>query len=343
MRIFYSPIAAFLCRHGYFVDGVGRALRMSPTACCLRLMRRHRLMLQEQPGGGTIHAGRDEAGLLAAQLDPATPLGFALTYDDPCFVNYTACDWAPGFIVHYSNLASAGAPGVQEPGVNELSGETLALKSRAFMHRFATPQRGASIAIVRVADSATVFSAPAPAGAFETLALDLRALDEGRYRLCIDGAAALDFYLSDADAPGLWGVLDLYGLGGLVGSAAAPAVPARYAISLAARATIWRYVVLGAATGADLAVAGRLAPKQPIAFTGPTPTSFGDLPALSFDSAAPIAWRERPGDLYAMSLTIRGGGAAGETTVGLAYPGPATPVAGGAAGAPGVSEIVVNV
>src|SRR5271166_2393629 len=109
MRTIFYPLAAFTCRHSYFSSGLARPLSMRPTADCARLMQRLRCRLRNEAGGGTIHAGVDEAGLLAAALDPATPLGFALVVDDPYFASYTATNWTPGFVVHYSSRSPAAA------------------------------------------------------------------------------------------------------------------------------------------------------------------------------------------------------------------------------------------
>ena len=343
MRTIFYPLAAFTCRHSYFASGLARPLSMRPTADCVRLMQRLHCRLRNETGGGTIHAGVDEAGFLAAALDSATPLGFALVVDDPYFASYTATKWTPGFVVHYSSRSPAAAhPGTR--GEQVLAGETVALKTRAFTHRFAAPRQGAAIAVLRASDEAAVFSAPAPAGPFETLALDLRHLAEGRYELRIDGAPALAFYLCDDAPAGLWGVVELFGLGDLVKRGSPPGSAARYAVALEARATIWRYVILGGAD-ATLALAGRVAPapdapRKTLAFKGPTTMQFCDRAALVFESASPIALRERPGDLYAMTLTIGRGGAA-ETTLALPLAGRDT-AAGGAGARAGVSEIVVN-
>jgi hypothetical protein len=344
MRIVYHPLAAFVCRHSYFANGLARPLRMAPTAACLRLMQRHRCLLRNEPGGGVIHAGLDDAGLMAASLDRATPLSFTLTCDDPYFASYTATDWAPGSVVYYSNGASgAGVPSPQ--GERLLTGETLALKTRAFTHRFDAPQRGAALTVTRTSYRATVFAAPAPAGAFETLALDLRDLAEGRYALSIDGAPTLDFYLSDGDASGLWGVVELFGLGDLATDGAAPPAAVRYAVALAARETIWRYVIVGAgvAAGARIAVSGRFASKQTIAFKGPAPTQFGSRQAAAFESAMPIAAAERPADHYAIRLTISRADAGGEVTLALPVVDRSTPIEAGRGGTDGTATIVFSI
>jgi hypothetical protein len=348
MRIVYRPLVALACRHSFFESGLARPLAMTPTAGCRRLMAQRRLLLRGEPAGGVVHAGRDAAGLLAAGLDPATPLVFALVADDPCFPAYTATDWAPGLVVCYSNRPEPPADPAA-PGERVLVGATLALKTRAFVHRFAAPRRAATVAVLRAADGTTVYAAPAPAGAFETLALDLAALAEGRYDLRLDGEAALAFYLVEAASPGLWGVVELYGLGAL--AAAGAAEPLRYVIALEARATIWRYVILGAA-GATLAVAGEIAaqspgaaatrpaPRRPVAFSGPTPMALGPLAGAAFDSAAPIALCERPAGRYAMNLTLRRSPADGTTTLALPCAGRDTPLLGGAGA--GVSQMVMS-
>lgn len=333
MRISFRPLAALACRHSYFEDGVARALTMAPTAECRRLMRRHRCLLRGARGGGAIHAGLDEAGLHVAGLDAGTPLAFALTCDDPYFPSYTAADWAPGSVAYYSNLGAAAT------GAQVLAGERVALKTRAFSHSFPAPRRGAELAVLRARDGATVWAGPAPAGEFDALALDLRALGEGHYELRIDGAAALAFYLADAAAPAPWGVVELFGLAGLAAGGAAPAAPPLYVVALEARATIWRYVFLGAA-GATLAVTGRVAPAQPVAFSGPAPMPLGPLAGAAFDSQTPIALRERPNGRYAMSLSIRRDAASAETTLALPCAGRDTPIVGGAAAA--VSQIVMT-
>ncbi|MBV8662568.1 MAG: hypothetical protein JO107_05650 [Hyphomicrobiales bacterium] len=334
MRTVYRPIAALTCRHSFFADGVATPLSLPPLADSARLMRSHRCLLHNQPGGGIIHAGLDEAGQLAASLDAATPLAFALTCDVAHFAGYTATDWSPGGVVYYANRPEPPAD-PSAPSERVLMGTLLARKGRAFRYDFASPQKAKTVSVRRWPDATPAFAASAPQGEFATLALDLSSLAEGRYELFVDDASALAFYLSDSDATGLFGVVELFGLGAL---AAAPpsTTPPLYVVSLQARATLWRYLILGAA-GADIAVAGLLDRKQPIAFTGPTPTPLGGETAAAFQSTEPIPLLERPAGRYAMSLTIRGSGPGGDVTQPLPFAGRET-----ASGAAGVSEIVAR-
>lgn len=340
MRIIYRPLVSILCRHTYFEAGIARPLRMLPNAPCIRLMQRHRCLLRDAIGGGTIYAGTDESGEHIASLDKMTPLIFSLVTDDPFFASYTAGDWAPGYITYYSDAAANADSKVDE---QSLTGTRLALKPRAFSHRFAAPQHGQTVTIRRSLDDSMVLSVPAPVLPFETLDLDLRALDDDRYTLCIDSEPALDFYLTDEDQPGFWGILALSRLAEI--AARNDAAPGHYAIALTARQTIWRYVITGAglSDGRSFSVSGRQLPKSVIAFNGPTQMQLGDQPALAFDSAVPLAAVERPSDHYKMSLTITGKTVGGDTTLLLPSAGQSTLVQEGrAAKSPPVSEIVVS-
>jgi hypothetical protein len=321
MRLSYAPLVTLAARHRYFSNRVARSLHFAPTPDGAKTLLRLGWLWRAAPGGGFVLAEP------SVTSDAATRLVFALRFADPAFLAYTTPAWRLGWVWLYRPQAAAS--GALKAA---LGAQSLALKSRLFAHRFGATQHGRQIAVARAADAKIVLTTPAPSPQFDALTLDLSSLDEGRYQLQIDNVAALDFYLSDADPSGLWGLVELD---------AAFARGARFVAAFGARRVFWRYVVLGGAPSATLSLTARDAARQPVSFRGPSAANYGGRAALCFQSAAPIALSERPGAAYAMSLAVADGAGA-ETNVALPYADPAQPFAAAAADGTATSEIFVN-
>jgi hypothetical protein len=209
----YQVLCTIASRHPYFADGLAQPLSLSPTPECLQLLRRYGLLFVAGPGGGTL-LYRDAA--LLASYNEIAPLAFTLASSDTALLNYTLADvgipdrWRGAGLadqVFYAdNLRN---PGDGAPALMPLFEDAaLPLRGPRFLCRFAQAVGGQQLDLVDRLQQRSVWSMTAPAGAGESLPLDLRGLAPGRYQLQLNGAPQQEFYLS-VDGPAL-GVVALY-------------------------------------------------------------------------------------------------------------------------------------
>ncbi|TKC88715.1 hypothetical protein FAZ69_13260 [Trinickia terrae] len=328
-----SPLFTLQCRHGYFADGVCRALSLAPTPNCAQLLARYRLRFQPLPGGGTVHY-EDGASPLA-QFTESAPLAFWLISRDPALSDYTdvAGKRAAG-LFYFDNLHCEPET---ETG-STLSGGPLAVPCLpARPPRFGLPvdppRRAARLELFGPLPGAVpVWQAQSPDASLAALPLDFGALDEGRYRLNADGVQLLDFWLGNPPA-NAWGVAAIY----LGGPRLADSVPAAacaigrtgeisvrtYGIELTARSLLWRYHLIGRSemNFANYQLVANRTAGGPVHFDGAPGDPVAGQPSYCFTAREPLALAERPGDTVSVQLASLLH-ARPQLSVNLAYPRP---------------------
>lgn len=173
-------------------------------------------------------------------------------------------------------------------------------------------------------------------GETAAIALNLSRLYAGRYQLKTNGENSYDFYLGDPATARHWGVVDIFA----GGSALAQTLPAlcqviplngifcagqSFTISMEARASIWRYYIVSQSSkdrnydGYQIVAGpprgGKAAAGPSIGFDPKPQQQVGGRDAWVFESHAPIALFQIPGDRYEFLLRP-----AGRTSGGVALP-----------------------
>jgi hypothetical protein len=301
------------CGHSYFADGVCSALQLRPSAACQSLMRRYGLLFRPAPGGGAVYCM--DAGALAG-FDESQPLLFALDSSDPYLLNYTDPGAAPAPSDHCFYCDNLGdASGLLTPA---FPASALLRRPPRFIWQSGAPLDAATLT-VQDALGGVVWQQVTPAAPQDMVQVDLSGLAAGRYRLLADGQPGFDFYLDAAADARAWGAIAIF-IGGAAQAAAlaggcpaldadgalAPAAPV-YTLTLAARATLWRYRVFsGTLDLSGWTVQGSGAQSAPIAFTAEQVP--GQQPCWMFVAQQAVALAQRPGG---WTFTLGKPGAAG--------------------------------
>lgn len=288
----YTELFRIQCRHDFFADGLCHMLELTPTAACLRQLERYGGLFRKIPGGGVICF--DQRDLLRL-FDETTPFAFALTGPGAAISGCTDMGTAP---------ATSPAAGLFYFG-NLGTGETL-------LHPPGDPFAGGALPVLSRRSAPRAETLSDMLG--NQLPANLGTLPEGRYRWPDDGG---DFYLSDVSPAARWGVAEIF----------PPKAPAAFAIALTARQSYWRYHIVSQSAVdrayGDFRITGipaAGATGSPVAFAAPVQEQIGGKTAWMFESSAPIALRQYPGDHYAFTL-VRSGA---ENGIALPYGDPAT-------------------
>jgi len=335
-RVSYSALFSIECWHGYFADGVCRTLALHPTGDAAALCQRHHLRFRSSPGAGTVYY--DELSTNLRRLRSETsPLTFALTSTDPYFDIYTdgsgVGDAVPNGTVRYFgnrdvHVAEVGGGQYRllHPPDQPLAQPPLPVRPRQFTHRFDVAVRGVSVQVLN-ASGGVVWQSRTPDVDMREHAIDLRDQPCGRYRLAIADQPFGDFYLTDAPAARLWGVVEVF----LENTEEVP----RYAISFASRATFWRYYIFDAPTpaspygGYDV-VGLRKRPDKNASSNGDIRFARGSevvtvngRPAFVFESTQTVPLAEVPGgDDYAFTFRPNGSSERGGQSIRLPFAQP---------------------
>ncbi|WP_322044094.1 hypothetical protein [Paraburkholderia sp. J67] len=325
-----TPLFTIQCRHDYFADGVCRALSLVPTQRSAALLARYRLLFRPLPGGGSIYY-EDGASPLA-QFSESAPLAFWLIGRDPALNDYTdvAAKGSTG-LFYFDNLHCK-----PKSSSKLASGPLTAPRLSAYPPRFSLPvdpaRRAARLDLLGQLSGGAppVWQAQSPDATLSALPLDFSALDEGRYRLNVDGAHTLDFWLGKPPS-NAWGVAAIYP-GGLLLADSVPAAARTidgkgevnlktYSIELAARSVRWRYHLIGQ-SGMNLADYQLLATRttgETVHFEGAPGDTVDGRPSYCFTASDPLPLAERPGDKVSVQLASLPQ-ARTQLSVNLAYP-----------------------
>lgn len=349
----WQPLLTLRCRHDYFADGVCRPFKLVPTAACLQQLARYQMAFRPAAGGGIVYY---QPGISA--LDDYTetaPLAFWLMNGDLALDGYTALDEAAAGaegLFYFDNLgAAADASGIvqlnaapdddgvlwpQPPG--GVTAPRLPTRGARFSFVSGQPVRAASMALyprLPGLDGAPCWSAASPDAWLAGVPVALGAIAEGRYRLTLEGSAALDFWLGTPPA-GAWGVAAVYAGGKAQAGSLAPVLraiaadgtvqPLTCEIGLTALALPWRYNVIAesgiAVDWSHYELVATPAGGQPVGFSGKAGTPIDGRSVYQFVSDAPLPFTERPSDVLAVHLHP-GAHARHLLPLSLAYPEPA--------------------
>jgi len=374
MRTGYTPLFHLECLHGYFADHVCHALTVSPTAATAGVLRRYGLRFRTTGSGGTIYYS--DAGLLRGYRE-VTPLAFTLTSTDPWLDIYTdsevAANTAPSETIWYFSNQEEHATEIDgqlrrllHPTGRPLAQPALPVKGRLFTHVFERPVRAATLQVSDVLRNQTVWESQTLAQETGSWTIDLRHRPCGRYRLQVNGEAALEFYLGDVPAAGQWGIVEIHA-GGPESATRVPAacqvidgsglpIERTFTIALGARKTTWRYYIFGqpgsAYDGHRVFGTSRRANdgdepgEAEIRFTRlHEPVTRGGRQAAVFESDQPVALCQSPGESgYAFVFRANGQAPGGGRAIRLPYAQPMTTRLEMGAGGPRMcSEIFVYV
>ena len=322
-----SPLLTIQCSHSYFSDGVCRALTLTPTSACARMLARYRLLFRSSPGGGAVYCQEDVSPL--AQFDESAPFAFWLAGRDPALLIYTdsASSDATG-LFYFDNLA----------GTKLASGTLAAPQLPSLQARFGLPldppRRAMNLELFRRLDGGKqpVWQGQSPDVELAALELDFGVQDEGRYHLMGDGAKVLDFWLGDAPA-NAWGVVAIYPGGRRQAAGVAPTAraidekgevsPKCYIIELLAQRVFWRYNLIGQTelNFEHYELLARRKTGQPVLFEPTQGAKFNGQPSCQFVAREPLPLAERPGDILSVRLASKPH-ASPQLNLSLAYPRP---------------------
>lgn len=309
--------------HGYFAGRVCRPLTLLPTAACLQLLRRYRLLFRPLPGGAQVYYDPTDPLQLLARFDETLPFTFAIHCDDPALLSYTADRPTPtsdstSGLYYFDNLSGAafvsdggdnsalkaGQSLLHAPGLPFGSGE-LVLRPRRFIHRNTKP---GALLTVCARDDAPVWWADAHASGDVTITL--AGIADGRYSLRSGSETLLNFYLSDTIvASRQWGVVAIYAVPGRAAGVYpldkdGSTLRRQFRIMLESRRCIWCYCVVARTAqegrpNGTVEVSDRRngALRAPLAFelqTGAAAKLLEGLPVACFNSSVPLALEETP-------------------------------------------------
>lgn len=361
MRTGYTPLFHLECLHGYFADHVCHAITVSPTVATAGVLRRYGLRFRATRSGGTVYYA--DADRLQRYRE-VTPLAFALTSTDPLLDIYTDLEVGAGppseTIWYFSNVEEHAAEIDGErrlllhPVERPFAQPALPVKGRLFTHVFERPVRAARLQVSGVPGNQIVWEAQTPAQEVSSWTIDLRHRPCGRYRLQVDGEAALEFYLDDAPAARQWGIVEIHA-GGPESATRVPAacqaidasgLPTErtFTVALGARKTTWRYYIFGQPGSAYESHQVYGTGETEIHFTRlHEPLTRGGRQAAVFESDQPVALCQSPGESgYAFVFKANGQAPRGGRAIRLPYAQPmATKLDVGAGGPRMCSDIFV--
>ena len=322
-----TPLFSLRALHDYFADGLCGALQWQPSASTRQQLARYQLVFRGERGGGTVYY---RAGIspLDQYLETA-PMVFWLLNDDLAFGDYTELVQTAGGMRYFDNLRAA-------PDGTLNDGPCLPCKPARFSVPLNPSRRAAALAVrAQLAPEPPVWQAISPDVLLANLPIDLQGLDEGRYVVQIDGAAASDFWLG-APPHGAWGMVAIYVGGGLQSSHLPPdecmitadgRVRTRtFMLRFAARRLPWRYSLIGQPLRpldwSNYVLTAIPVEGAAVDFIGASAPALDGQPVYRFTSAHALALSERPGERIKLQLQPRPG-TRHATTLRLPYPQPA--------------------
>jgi hypothetical protein len=346
----YKELFQIQCRHGYFADHRCRALELSPTEQCGRLLDRYRCLFRATAGGGAVFYGEDDGQSLLRRFEEATPFTFFLTNPDRQLATITEIGTdqtgAPAESLYYFNNLrenAATVDGVQtlllHPAGDAFAGGPLPIRPAQFVCPLARTVRAAKLELFDALQR-EIWNSQTPAGETASVSLNLSNVASGRHQLRVNGEDAYDFYLSDMAAAKHWGLIEIFAGGpamaGIVPKRCqvldengGPQAPGPFTIALKPRESCWRYYIISQST-ADRTYdgyqivggaprAGKTNGSASIAFSPPTQQEVNGKDAWVFESINPIPLYEVPGDQHEFNLKSNGRADGGAGPAALPY------------------------
>lgn len=345
MNQHFAELFSIDCRHAYFADAVARPIYLTPTADCVDLLRRYRLLTRRRPGGCAVYYDTADPHALVAGFDETAAFNFMLASSDPYLFNYTewpfaASTGASGTIPLFDNRQDF-PDGLLHPAGAASSVAALPVQVGPFTQALVKPVVSADVELRAGVDWQPAWRTRTSTQPQSSATVDTTRLPCGRYQLWVDNEKQVEFCLCDDSVPHPWGMVSIFAGGrsqathlpagrypiGTDGQVAAQ----HYQISLANRSTIWRYYVIN---------------QQPQSALGGTvlvkdhrDTSSGDTKnvqfvkldktiavngasAAVFESQQPLPLLQTPGADLQLSYRVNGDGLGAVRDVRLPYPGP---------------------
>jgi len=340
----FTELFSIDCRHSYFADGVARPVALTPTADCVELLRRYRLLLRRRSGGCTVYYDQADPLALLARFDESAPFNFMLTSSDPYLFNYTEWPFAGGgmaaSIAAFDNRQDFPGGLLHPPGAPSTAA-ALPVQTGPFTQPLAHAVQSADVALRGGLGWQTVWQTRTSAQMQSSVMVDTTGLASGQYQLWVANEKQSEFCLCDGFSATCWGLVSIYA----GGSAQAAQLPAgrspigvdgkidaqRYQIALASRSTIWRYYLINRQAQRPGGGAVVVDDRRGDASGAPPDIQFVKLdrsvavdgvPATVFESQGPLPLLQTPGAQLQLSYRAGSGELGAARDVPLPYPAP---------------------
>ena len=291
MRATLQPLFGIAIEHSYFSGGGCPALALS-----LRGWANGAARARSLPGRCDLFV--DPTAFDATKVPGRETWTFGLTPVDRNFTSYTDTICQAGSIVLFAGSLSAGTP------PSALAPSIVARRRRRFQDVVPASAAGRTLDVRRHSTCERVRSVVAPEGDDRLCVIDIGDEPEGRFELVDGNVVLLDFYAADHLAPNTWGVIE-------VDAQAEPGT--LLTVNLAARAVIWRYLIVDGSGGRRSLETSTLMLRETArsvnaraTFTLVGRQIIDGSPAVVFQSTRPLALSDRPGDQF--RLTLKGDG-----------------------------------
>lgn len=296
MSLQYRLLFKLLLQHDYFPEEECSVIDIVPSSSTMRVMNaldlRH---VQRDSGVELFYGERAASGAPLLELEGALRLSFWLRPTDPLFFNYTDLPLTkvPGFVYHASNLEDGSTFGFPAAGVKHLPLRSSHLQVTAEKVDTSVVLTDELDHLIQSTDDALA-DGPEFRLAEDGLTANLSLLPAGEYRISGAGAPEVFVPATDGYQQGDLGLLTIY-VGDLAGRgtrmlANGTVSPGEYTIAFGARATRWRYHLIGegfhnfSIVGEDFPVSAP--PKQRVLPNGGVATVLA--------SQRPLHLRQRP-------------------------------------------------
>lgn len=245
-----------------FLNGTG-GLIPEPTPLCAGRLADNGLIFRKTAGGFSVlyECVKDPSGKrqFLRPLEDGTAFQFALMASSPFFLNSSELPLggdAPFESIYImDNLANNIQNGslllTSATGSPYMTGQDrIKLKPPVFEHAFATPNQSAQCEVIDSFGKTVIKKTLPASGGRARFPIDVRDHPPGRFRMKIDGAQAMDFYVDTwLSRKGVFGVVEIYNEAReapryrFIAPDGSP-VKRAYAVKVGAREAFWRYKVV---------------------------------------------------------------------------------------------------